>query len=123
VDDLASLEHLNEDILLKELQMRYSQDKIYVSLNIRPTYNCKTYVTDILVAVNPFKKLPFYDEEVCAALNDRGVDFQTLLKYNNVEPGQLPPHVFGVADAAYHNIDKMKRSQCIIIRSVLNAKS
>jgi hypothetical protein len=39
VDDLASLEHLNEDILLKELQLRYANNKIYV----RPS----TFILDI----------------------------------------------------------------------------
>eukprot|EP00047_Mylnosiga_fluctuans_P024126 m.153715 g.153715 ORF g.153715 m.153715 type:complete len:1104 (+) comp9783_c1_seq15:111-3422(+) len=89
-DDLSKLENLNEDILLKELQMRYSQNKIY------------TYVTDILVAVNPFKTLPIYGEE-------------TLVQYNNKLPCELPPHVYGVSDSAYHSLLRSAKSQCIII--------
>jgi myosin heavy subunit len=52
VDDLASLARLDEKALLEELRTRYNRDAIY------------TYVGDILVAVNPFKRLPIFDKKV-----------------------------------------------------------
>ena len=72
-DDLASLPDLNEAIILKELKHRYAKDKIYVSFfitfqskiftkHILPLF--KTYIGDILLAINPFKKLPIYTNEV-----------------------------------------------------------
>eukprot|EP00051_Salpingoeca_urceolata_P001170 m.39063 g.39063 ORF g.39063 m.39063 type:complete len:1088 (-) comp11232_c1_seq1:340-3603(-) len=90
VDDVATLVNLNEDTLLNELKIRYSKDNIY------------TYVSDILIAVNPFKQLGIYGPEVMA-------------KYDDHVRGELPPHVYGVADMCYHNIFKMKQSQCCVI--------
>jgi len=94
VDDLSKLESLTNEILLQELLIRYGQDKIY------------TYVTDILVAVNPFKTLPIYSDE-------------TIDKYNSSagerDATAARPHLFAIADTAYTNIGKLKKNQCVII--------
>lgn len=51
-DDLASLESLNEEIVITNLFRRFQEGQIY------------TYIGDILVAVNPFKSLDIYGEKV-----------------------------------------------------------
>lgn len=90
VDDLATLTNLNEDTLLEEIQTRYDNNVIY------------TFVSDILVAVNPFQKLDIYTSEVAA-------------KYNKCIPSFVPPHAWVIADACYHNLFSQKQDQCAVI--------
>lgn len=63
----------------------------------------QTYTGSILVAVNPFQMLPLYTLE------------QVQIYYNH-HMGELPPHVFAVANSCYFNMKKNKRDQCCIIR-------
>eukprot|EP00055_Hartaetosiga_balthica_P002458 m.4037 g.4037 ORF g.4037 m.4037 type:complete len:957 (+) comp2161_c0_seq1:253-3123(+) len=81
VENLTTLENLNEETLLKELQARYNKDIIY------------TYVGEILVAVNPFQSI-------------NGLySHQQNLFYNNVgDRSSKPPHVFAVADVAFQDM-------------------
>lgn len=55
---------------------RYKSDDIY------------TFVSSILIAVNPFKMLALYTPEV-------------LDRYKEGNSRELPPHVFAIADWAY----------------------
>uniref|UniRef100_A0A4W6DX34 non-specific serine/threonine protein kinase n=1 Tax=Lates calcarifer TaxID=8187 RepID=A0A4W6DX34_LATCA len=77
VDDLATLEYLDE-----QLQSRYGRDQIY------------TYVGDILIAVNPFHKMEIYTPEYTKM-------------YIGAKRTANPPHIFAVADIAYHQISLM----------------
>jgi len=53
------------------------------------TFCFQTYTGNILIAVNPFIKLPhLYDSHMMA-------------QYKGVAFGELSPHPFAVADAAY----------------------
>ena len=52
VDDLISLTHLHEPAILHSLQVRFNEDNIY------------TATGPILLAVNPFQRLPLYTKEV-----------------------------------------------------------
>lgn len=47
-----------------------------------------TYCGIVLVAVNPYTPLPIYGKEFAAA-------------YSNYHLGELDPHVYAVAEAAY----------------------
>ncbi|XP_069183192.1 myosin-IIIb [Procambarus clarkii] len=90
MDDLACLEKLSEDVIVDHLYRRYNTDQIY------------TYMGDILVAVNPFKTLDVYGEKESRL--HRG-----MVKSEN------PPHIFAMADNAYHNMLHQKQQQCIVI--------
>jgi len=52
IPDLTQLSYLNEPSILGNLQLRYSQDKIY------------TCAGPVLIALNPCKELPLYSNEV-----------------------------------------------------------
>lgn len=90
VDDMIRLGDLNEAGVVHNLLIRYQQHKIY------------TYTGSILVAVNPFQMLPLYTLE------------QVQLYYSH-HMGELPPHVFAVANSCYFNMKKNKRDQCCVI--------
>lgn len=90
IDDLVDLPVLNEAILLEKLQSRFERGRIY------------TYVGGILIAVNPFKYFPIYNPKY-------------VLSYQHKNLGELPPHIFAIADIAYHRMLKDRRNQCIVI--------
>ncbi|XP_036176595.1 unconventional myosin-VIIb [Myotis myotis] len=90
VDDMIHLGDLNEAGMVHNLLIRYQQHKIY------------TYMGSILVAVNPFQLLPLYTRE------------QVQLYYS-CHMGELPPHVFAIANSCYFNMKRNKRDQCCII--------
>ncbi|XP_042850117.1 unconventional myosin-VIIb isoform X3 [Panthera tigris] len=90
VDDMIRLGDLSEAGMVHNLLIRYQQHKIY------------TYTGSILVAVNPFQVLPLYTLE------------QVQLYYNH-HMGELPPHVFAIANNCYFNMKRNKRDQCCII--------
>ncbi|KAK2490396.1 hypothetical protein MC885_007469 [Smutsia gigantea] len=90
VDDMIRLGDLNEAGVVHNLLIRYQQHKIY------------TYTGSILVAVNPFQLLPLYTLE------------QVQLYYNRYI-GELPPHIFAIANTCYFNMKKNKKDQCCII--------
>jgi myosin-7 len=90
VDDMIRLGDLNEAGMVHNLLIRYQQHKIY------------TYTGSILVAVNPFQMLPLYTLE------------QVQLYYSH-HMGELPPHVFAIANSCYFNMKKNRRDQCCVI--------
>lgn len=60
VDDLIQLTHLHEPAILDVLQTRFKNDTIYTSTG------------PILLAVNPFQRLPLYGRQVGAASRRAG---------------------------------------------------
>ncbi|KAM6119619.1 unconventional myosin-IXa [Pterocles gutturalis] len=89
-DDLCSLPDLNEKTLLENLRNRFKQEKIY------------TYVGSILIVINPFKFLPIYNPKY-------------VKMYDNHHLGKLEPHIYAVADVAYHAMLQRRKNQCIVI--------
>ena len=88
--DLCNLPDLNETTLMDNLRSRFENGNIY------------TYIGSILISVNPFKFYPIYNPKY-------------VRMYQNRRLGDLPPHVFAVADAAYHKMLQDKANQCIVI--------
>lgn len=91
VDDNCELMFLNESTLLNNILTRYKKNKIY------------TYVANILLAVNPYEDIKdMYSSN-------------TIKKYQGKSLGELPPHVFAIADKAFRDMKSLKQSQSIIV--------
>ncbi|XP_036363894.1 unconventional myosin-IXAa isoform X7 [Octopus sinensis] len=88
--DLCSLPDLNEKTLLDNIRARFYNGNIY------------TYVGSILIAVNPFKFFPIYNPK-----------YVKMYQYKWL--GDLPPHIFAIADAAFSTMLRTRKNQCIVI--------
>ncbi|ETW03242.1 hypothetical protein H310_05639 [Aphanomyces invadans] len=97
VDDLTSLVYLHEPAILNALRARYRNGVIY------------TRTGTILVAVNPFQQLPLYDE----ATKRRYIQAGRSPRHDG--DSNLPPHVFAVADRAYHDMLSTRQNQSILV--------
>ncbi|XP_021234446.1 unconventional myosin-Vb-like isoform X2 [Numida meleagris] len=90
-DDLVALSHLHEPAVLHSLRVRFLEaNAIY------------TYCGIILVAINPYKPLPIYEEEVIYA-------------YSGREMGDMDPHIFALAEEAYRQMVRFGKNQSLII--------
>ncbi|XP_051133264.1 myosin-8-like [Andrographis paniculata] len=91
VDDMTKLAYLHEPGVLQNLKSRYFANEIY------------TYTGNILIAVNPFQRLPhLYSGE-------------TMQKYKGMQLGELSPHPFAIADSAYRRMVNDGISQSILV--------
>ncbi|KAG6505918.1 hypothetical protein ZIOFF_031231 [Zingiber officinale] len=91
VDDMTKLSYLHEPGVLQNLATRYELNEIY------------TYTGNILIAVNPFQRLPhLYDTHM-------------MEQYKGATFGELSPHVFAVADVAYRAMINEGKSNSILV--------
>ncbi|TVU11936.1 hypothetical protein EJB05_45547 [Eragrostis curvula] len=91
VDDMTKLSYLHEPGVLQNLAIRYELNEIY------------TYTGNILIAVNPFQRLPhLYDPHM-------------MQQYKGAPFGELSPHVFAVADVAYRAMINERKSNAILV--------
>lgn len=90
-DDLCDLPEVTEEAVLEVLRQRFCKHKIY------------TYISDILLAINPNKFLPLY-------YNPKYVKM-----YENQPLGKLSPHIFAIADVAFRAMLNRQANQCIVI--------
>jgi myosin V len=86
VSDMTSLPFLNEPEMLECMRLRFASKTIY------------TNTGPILIAINPFERLPLYDNE-------------TLMRYHEADDAEvrkLKPHVYQISNGAYRKmfIDK-----------------
>lgn len=93
LQDMTTLSYLNEPGVLWNLKCRYVLDTIY------------TYTGSILIAVNPFQRLPhLYGPHMMEQYRGRAL-------------GELDPHVYAIADSAYRQMRTEGKSQSILVRS------
>ncbi|KAG8390828.1 hypothetical protein BUALT_Bualt01G0124100 [Buddleja alternifolia] len=91
VDDMTKLSYLHEPGVLQNLKSRYELNEIY------------TYTGNILIAINPFQKLPhLYNPHM-------------MQQYKGAPFGELSPHVFAVADVAYRAMVNERKSNSILV--------
>uniref|UniRef100_A0A8D3AQU9 Myosin IH n=1 Tax=Scophthalmus maximus TaxID=52904 RepID=A0A8D3AQU9_SCOMX len=79
IQDFVLLDETTEAAFLSNLNKRFSKDLIY------------TYIGTLLVSVNPYKELDVY--------NNKQMDL-----YMGVNFFELPPHIYALADNAYHTM-------------------
>ncbi|XP_041118755.1 unconventional myosin-X [Polyodon spathula] len=91
VEDMSTLTELHEAAIMHNLHLRYQQDKIY------------TNIGSILAAVNPYKQI------------GRLYDSSAVELYSQHHMGELPPHIFAVANECYSCLWKRHDSQCVLI--------
>ncbi|XP_048430088.1 myosin-16-like isoform X7 [Pyrus x bretschneideri] len=91
LDDMTKLAYLHEPGVLHNLATRYEINEIY------------TYTGNILIAINPFQSLShLYDAHM-------------MERYNGVPFGELSPHVFAIADAAYREMITEGKGNSILV--------
>lgn len=89
-DDLALLDDLTVETIIDNLTSRYANDKFY------------TYIGEILLAINPYKQLNIYSN-------------REMHKYRNSAKSDNAPHVFSMANHAYHAMIHEKKNQRFVI--------
>ncbi|KAF5307416.1 hypothetical protein FQR65_LT06930 [Abscondita terminalis] len=88
-EDLSSLRQLNESSLLHTLRQRYATNLIH------------TYAgNNVLLVVNPMAPLAIYSEKVIAL-------------FKGCKSEDMPPHIYSMAQSAYHNMLSTRRDQSI----------
>ncbi|CAL4937229.1 unnamed protein product [Urochloa decumbens] len=91
VEDMTRLAYLHEPGVLQNLKSRYALNEIY------------TYTGNILIAVNPFQRLPhLYNNHMMGI-------------YKGAEFGELSPHPFAIADRSYRLMINERISQAILV--------
>ncbi|KAJ7610778.1 P-loop containing nucleoside triphosphate hydrolase protein [Roridomyces roridus] len=90
VSDMTLLTTISNESINENLQKRWTNAEIY------------TYIGAVLISVNPFRDLGIYNED-------------TLQKYRGKNRLEVPPHVFGIAETAYYNMNAYHENQCVII--------
>ena len=90
IEDMCALEELSEQAMLSNLRARFSNKHIY------------TYVGSILISINPYYFYSIYNPK-----------YTTL--YQGKAFSENPPHVFAIADNAYHSMLNDRTNQTVII--------
>lgn len=91
-ENLVDLESYSEGIILHHVRKRFATDTIY------------TLVGNILIALNPYKKIDIYDLDVIDKI------------YTNVKRNQNPiPHIYTIAAKAIHGLREEKKDQAVLI--------
>ncbi|ORX94706.1 myosin 1 [Basidiobolus meristosporus CBS 931.73] len=90
VSDMTLLSKVHNDTINDNLEKRFHNGDIY------------TYIGHVLISVNPFRDLGIYTEQI-------------LRSYTGKNRLEVPPHVYAIAEAAYHNMVSYKENQCVII--------
>jgi len=104
VPDLCMLTYLGERNILHNLEYRYTK--------MDAKQRCYTSTTSkVLVAINPYERMDDnYTEAVMKKYQDAEINLEGL-----ATEGDLPPHVFTVANSAFRNLVARGANQSIIV--------
>jgi len=89
-EDMSNLTYLNDASVLFNLKQRYVERLIY------------TYSGLFCIAVNPYKRFPIYTT-------------RTVQLYRGKRRNEVPPHIFAIAEGAYHAMCLKAKNQSILI--------
>ena len=89
-DDLCNVGVLSEEVLLKTLEARFREGRIYTDNG------------PMLVAVNPFRRLPLYGPD-------------KLLEYIDEGRRSLPPHIYKLSARCFSELQLDRRSQAVLV--------
>lgn len=90
LEDMADLSYLSEASVLHNLKRRYEAFMIY------------TYSGLFCVTINPYKMLPVYANYIIDA-------------YRGKRRSEMPPHLYSIADNAYHDMLRNQHNQSMLI--------
>uniref|UniRef100_A0A3Q4HGI0 Unconventional myosin-Va-like n=1 Tax=Neolamprologus brichardi TaxID=32507 RepID=A0A3Q4HGI0_NEOBR len=90
-NDLTALSYLHEPAVLHNLKVRFIDSRLIY-----------TYCGIVLVAINPYERVPIYDAGIINA-------------YSGQNMGDMDPHIFAVAEEAYKQMARDERNQSIIV--------
>jgi hypothetical protein len=105
VDDMSELAHLHEPAMLQNLQLRCEAGRVY------------TWCGDVCVSVNPFTPHTSWEgaDDAEAALLLPLYSRWVMERYSGRVLGELPPHIFAVADHAYRGLLLRRHSQSVVV--------
>ena len=98
-EDMAELTHLNEPSVVYNLYLRYLDDLIY------------TYSGLFLVAINPYKLLPIYNQAILKKYHDFKPDGSSSSGLKS----QPSPHIFAIAESTFRNLLSNRKDQSILV--------
>lgn len=90
IEDMCDLEEFSEQDMLSNLRARFCNKDIY------------TYVGSILISINPYYFYSIYNPKYGSM-------------YHEKQLGDLPPHIFAIADTSYHTMLYERQNQSVII--------
>ena len=96
---MAELTHLNEPSVVYNLYLRYLDDLIY------------TYSGLFLVAINPYKLLPIYNQAILKKYHDFKPDGSSSSGLKS----QPSPHIFAIAESTFRNLLSNRKDQSILV--------
>lgn len=89
-EDMTKMEDMDLNGVLQNLKERYDNELVY------------TYTSSILVAINPFKRLPIYTKA-------------WVKYYKGKRIGLLSPHIFAVAEQTYSQMCESNQNQSVLV--------
>ncbi|KAL0371208.1 UNVERIFIED_CONTAM: Myosin-9 [Sesamum angustifolium] len=103
VDDMTKLSYLHEPGVLQNFGNKIPAQRNICKIIITFRSNSYTYTGGILIAINPFQRLPhLYDTHM-------------MEQYKGAPFGELSPHVFAIADMAYRAMINEGKSNSILV--------